>query len=115
MKLEVGQFVRTKSGIDKIIEIKEANKELDRYHIVTENNEMAFGYLAINKTIFVKDQLIDLIEVGDYVNGEKVYLIDGTMVVYLGSGANDLGYKENEIKSILTHEMFEANCYKVVE
>lgn len=57
---------------------------------------------------------IDLIEVGDFVNGSMVYekgkAINGEKWVHTYGG--HILY-ENEIKTILTHEQYEQNCYKV--
>lgn len=117
MKLEVGMYVRTNDGIDKIVEIKEANNDLDKYHIVTEKNEMAFGYLAINKTIFIKDNLIDLIEIGDYVNGEKVtWKNKKESRITLGDDSEyDTSISNESIKSIVTKEQFKSMEYVVKE
>ena len=59
--------------------------------------------------------LIDLIEVGDYVNG---HLVTATYMYHISlQNGKDyiLFHNDDEIKSILTHEQYEANCYKVVE
>ena len=67
------------------------------------------------------DNIIDLIEVGDFVNGYKVISVDydvmndTTECIELDLNSN---YQYNfisirQIKTILTHEQFEANCYKV--
>ena len=58
--------------------------------------------------------IIDLIEAGDYVNGKPVAEIyEDERCVTLDD--NDKGWntivKENEIKTILTKEQFENNCY----
>ena len=60
----------------------------------------------------VSHNLIDLIEVGDYVNGRQVYFIkDDELYEECIHGMCQI----KDIKSILTHEQYEANCYKVVE
>ena len=66
-------------------------------------------------------QLIDLIECGDFVNGYKVISVDydvmndTTECIELDLNSN---YQYNfisirQIKTILTKEQMEANCYKV--
>ena len=60
--------------------------------------------------------LIDLIEVGDYINGFLVLDID--TVLKTGEGkALDIEYGnyifDDEVKTILTKERYMANCYKV--
>lgn len=97
MKLEVGMIARTNKGL-LIDIIHDFDSELCAY----KRDE-------ITKASF---NLIDLIEVGDYVNGSKVSIIENNgkaLGVY-----EDYIY-ENEIKEVLTHEQYEANCYKVVE
>ena len=54
--------------------------------------------------------IIDLIEVGDLVNGEKVFNPNGLRWLYKNTGD-----EVKEIKSILTREQFKAMEYKVVE
>lgn len=121
MKLEVGMYVRTEKGIiDKIINVKEE----------TEMNYIVGNTISIN-TINVKTEngttvplstkasynIIDLIEVGDYVNGEKIEEIGNRKLYY---DCCDTGYKKgfihcDEIETIVTKEQFESLMYKVGE
>ena len=64
--------------------------------------------------------IIDLIEVGDYVNGDKVIRIETSsypedknvkIIVCCGDDDYYLYYNE-DIKTILTKEQYENNCYK---
>lgn len=65
--------------------------------------------------------LIDLLEVGDYVNGRLVLAIDYEkqnicLLIPLTdtkANTNIMWYGYEDIKTILTHEQFEANAYKV--
>ncbi len=133
MKLEVGMYVRTKDGhIDKIIKIN--NKSLNGRTIQVEKGKIdcCMGYEdftdLFNLSHYEKASysIIDLIEVGDYVNGEKVlhtnckleYLDDdsetGVNEVYNGLElTNHWIYFEHEIKSIVTKEQFEQMSYKI--
>lgn len=58
--------------------------------------------------------LIDLIEVGDYVNGKRVDFDRFENKLYVG---NDYDYqtfiKDMEIKTIVTHEQFKSVMYEV--
>lgn len=131
MKLEVGMYVRTKDGtIDKIIDVDTDWYELDadekekpykvyqlsQYYYDEEFNEETDWFL---ERFFVKasHNIIDLIEVGDYVNGIEINLKDEKGVYH---GAYDC-YDEyhftdpKEIKSIVTKEQFEQMQYKVGE
>lgn len=53
-------------------------------------------------------QLIDLIEEGDYVNGELITDKWDTRISSIRSNFN-----EEDIQTILTKESYMANCYKV--
>ena len=123
-EIEVGEFVRTTKGlITKIIsiEIEEYEDGTSEIFIETELNP---GYLDYTIEDIVKHskQLIDLIEVGDYVNGRevkhiamfegfpdypKLIFVDEIHLIPSDTCEND------EIKTILTKESYMANCYKV--
>lgn len=108
MKLEVGMYVRTDKGIAKI--------ENYNYHEELPNNPFDFNKYHIYKQDIIKssNSIIDLIEVGDYVNGKLIHSIqrtnDNAKLLEYGNG-NHI----KDIKSILTHEQYENNTYKVVE
>lgn len=125
--LKVGMYVRTEYGISKIVNIF---FEKAGVFIETDNGlgncSMATGG-KMHKGIYVleedygtfidnnvKDTIIDLIEVGDYVNGELVEYID--VDSYKDYVINN-GYwcKQENIKTIVTHEQFEQMQYKVGE
>ena len=109
--IEVGEYIRDKEGnITKIINTLSLFKDVELY--LGED-----GYQYSDNTIIKHSKnIIDLIEVGDYVNGQLVRDIvdDYTLIV-----PDKDGYYEeitiDEIKTILTKELFEANCYKVKE
>lgn len=67
----------------------------------------------------VSENLIDLIEVGDYVNGYKVVGKEGTLLYTEIEGIDRSGYHipisqyGEGIQTILTHELYEKNCYRV--
>ena len=109
-KIEVGEYIRTKDGrIDKV----------DRYSIgccvyhckngmcIDECETVGIPISDIKKHSL---NLIDLIEVGDYVNGQKVVGVSNV------SGwidtKEDVIYKDH-IKSIVTKEQFKAMEYEV--
>ena len=100
MKLEVGMIARTNKGL-LIDIIHDFDSELCAY----KRDE-------ITKASF---NLIDLIEAGDYVNG---HLVTATYMYHISlQNGKDyiLSHNDDEIKSILTHELYENNTYKVVE
>lgn len=101
MKLEVGLYVRTKDGIiSKIISIKNLD---ERAYLLN-------GFY-LNKDVIKKASynIIDILEVGDYVNGFPVIHKENDI---LKCGLL-VQFKENEIKSIVTKEQFESMSYKV--
>lgn len=132
-KLEHNMYVRTKNGsIDKITDITE-----ELYQREGDEDEKPYKIYKLNNTyyddefdedtnwffadFFVKSShnIIDLIEVGDYVNGEKVGYIDdcdGAMREYYydyEDASIDVGHWFEEIKSIVTKESIESVTYYV--
>lgn len=116
MKPEVGMFYRYKGQIGKYKKIT----ELDRYPSFTNN------YLRENEVILLNNakfsyNIIDILEVGDYVNGDKIEYIDdceGAMREFYYDYENpndDVGHWQEEIKTIITHEQMEQMAYKVGE
>ena len=122
--IEVGDYVRTKTGkIRKIVE------KLAQYYLI---EKVTFDEIVnCNNTAYEdgdivnhSKNIIDLIEVGDYVNGEKVFATEnrindnGEKIILTENYDEwtDNGVTSNkDIKTILTKELFEANCYKVKE
>lgn len=115
MELNVGDYVRTKSyGIRKI---NGFSSTLEEDFIDCNYNETT--NVLINKKEIIKSNpnIIDLIEVGDYVNKERVCHIeydenDNLQYIFTGNNYN-YALNEDDIKSVLTHEQFEAMEYKV--
>jgi hypothetical protein len=103
MELKEGMYVRTKGGfIDKIISFKST--------ISNDYVELEDEYYANKKDILkASNNIIDLIEVGDYVNGYEVTSKDQ----FLGIGNHDWYIADYEIKSIVTKEQFESMSYRV--
>ncbi len=115
-EIEVGEYIRTFNGeIGKIIKIKDDDEYSYDYYIC--DDDRATGL----KSYIVKHShnIIDLIEERDYVNGCKVYENHKTyLMVYQKVKNSEVDYNyinHDEIKSILTKEQFNANCYEVKE
>ena len=117
-EIEVNEYVRTRAGhIYKITNIDENG--------LIYWNKIQCGWSERQlEDIIVKHskQIIDLVEVGDYVNGRevkhiamfeefpdypKLIFVDETHLIPDDTCEND------EIQTILTKEQYLANCYKV--
>lgn len=101
-EIEVGDYVRTENGIiDKVDAL---------YGMIENTVYLKQQSLWFNADYIVKHskQLIDLIEEGDYVNGELITDKWDTRVSSIRSN-----FSEEDIKTILTKESYLANCYKV--
>lgn len=122
MKIEVGEYVRTKKGIiDKI-------KTINKYGVITKyddkedkisivENYYINNGLEVNEDDIVKHSknIIDLIEVGDIVHTRDVLNED---IVYIWSEEYLKALKEDlnngiELVDMLTKEQYRENCYTV--
>ena len=112
--IEVGEYVRIDNdfrlialGIGEVIRINQ-----DTIY-VKMNFELPFAFKIENIAKHYKN-LIDLIEGGDIVNKGYIYEIgnteDGHKWIH---NLNGLLLFEKDIKTILTHEQYQANCYTV--
>ena len=129
MKLEVGKWCRTKKGtIFKIIGGNVDMWEIDiDYSYLSKCENEDYNSYAYNKNNSLFEDLvvkasyniINILEVGDYVNGYKIGYIDdckGAMREFYYDYENpkeDVGNYEEEIKSVITHEQIEQMAYKV--
>ena len=121
MKLEVGMYVRTIGGIERLKKENDNGWFFEKSMIIKPDN--------IEKYIIKASyNIIDILEVGDYVNGSKVIDIsiigkDKEKWVWVEQtedsdnkyGDDYVGYNNDQIKSIVTHEQMEQMAYKVGE
>lgn len=127
MKLEVGQFVRTKDGtIGKIIAIDLAKPRQEKYPNHPSKKHWRDkiliscykGWRTTQNIIKASYNIIDILEVGDYVNGEKIDYIsiskDGKKRPLIRDNIYFFD-KYISIKSIITKEQFKQMEYKVEE
>lgn len=124
--MNVGEYARLNNTLYNTVVILKI-MEVFENTILTENDGSIYqGEYGIDEIINHSYNIIDLIEVGDYVNGEKVCYLKGDIndsevahkedVLY--TEYNDeygewYGYAEDEIETIATKEQFEAIQYKV--
>lgn len=107
-KIEINEYVRTEDGIiDKVERFSvgccvwhcENGMCIDECNCIGTHLENIVNH---------SKHLIDLIEVGDYVNGELITDKWDTRISSIRSN-----FSEEDIKTILTKESYMANCYKV--
>lgn len=118
-KLEVGMYCYNKTnrklGIGEIINFQRNNNVNIRY-----KNDIELVSIG---NVIASNNVIDLIEVGDYVNGHKVYDdfrldTDDYGIDFIEIGVESDKFlnhyiREDEIKSIVTKEQFEAMKYEI--
>ena len=117
MKLEVGMYVRLENDVEDIVIINKIANVFETT-ILTENDGSNYqGEYTKENVVKASYNIIDILEVGDYVNGRKIVdifydAIDNVMnICVLGS----IVYDNNEVKSVITHEQMEQMAYKVGE
>ena len=116
--MKVGDYVRTRWGcIAKFEGIHEKFYEFD--NIIMDESSAVREELFVDIVEKSSPNIIDLIEVGDYVNGEKVIRLFNPMFLSMGELpyviTDKSRYEPQEIKSIVTCEQFSQMEYKVGE
>ena len=110
-EIKAGEYVRTNRGnIDKVIIDYNGrcnNSNCNRKHISCKYDY--YNEEDITKHSF---NIIDLIEVGDYVNGERILDITGDYI-HTNETDHNRFYLAKHIKTILTKEQYQANYYIV--
>ncbi len=120
MEIKEGNYIRTRKGITKILE------DCGDLLIVDKNgtihSDCNFNEYVKREDIWdAKESIIDLIRIGDYINGNKVirietssYLEDKNVKIIVCCGDDDYySYYNEDIKSIVTKEQFENMEYNV--
>ena len=122
--LEPNMYVRTKKGC--ILQI--LRETYSKY--ISRNKELCYEVdkpINVNMELYDEDilkashNIIDLIEVGDYVNGYPVYETieypDNTRAIVIADDNKSIIWEESSqyIKSIVTKEQFSQMEYKVGE
>lgn len=119
-EIKVGEYVRSlvNGEISKVLEVSDLLEEPNIKYYKTGK----FTGFCLTEYYNVKhsSNIIDLIEIGDYVNGSKVvaekYKNYDMNFIYVDSKISfGWGYgviPENDIKSIVTKEKFEKESYR---
>lgn len=108
LDLKVGNYIRTTSGkIQKIISLYDTGDVFTNTHSCIKQENI----------ILSSNNIIDLVKVGDYVNGIPVFIDEEGYLCQTRVNADDEVYYETlkvkNIKSIVTKEQFEKISYEV--
>ena len=127
-EIEIGEYVRSKFGeikrVDKIFYNKKTSGIEEYGQLIEKDNEGAESYTVVNAREVLKHSknIIDLIEIGDYVNGYRVIELirlsneEISICVYKNKEYMHCEIlKEKDIKTILTYEKYKNNCYEAEE
>lgn len=124
MKLEVGMYARLVNDVEDIVVINKIANVFETT-ILTENDGSIYqGEYTKENVIKASYNIIDILEVGDYVNGKKIVDIgcltngprEGTKVIDYYITPSAVSYLENEdIKSVVAKELFEYMEYRIGE
>lgn len=127
MNIEVGEYIRDRAGnirkVSRTMPIYENDLLLSNSYYIEFDN---LGNVETYRSSYIEEimtkhshNIIDLIEVDDIVNGERVMCLRNKDCHYdIGTEYSDdwgeyFGYNKDEIKTILTHEQYESNCYRL--
>ncbi len=119
-EIEVGEYVRTKNGYITRVDESTNIFNLGYKEQYVDMETTIYGFTCEEEIVNHSKQLIDLIEVGDYVNGHRVVNEiwgedDNNLYFEIEGGFNKAQYiGEKDIQTILTEESYMANCYKKV-
>lgn len=133
--MKVGEYVRTKKGIAKylglgrdILKHETSKYTYEHYYSQHLFDNYIFNvghdygdsltydeFNNIDKLGKVKENIIDLIEVGDYVNGNLVSFVGADSIEVFWYKDEKQWLDKEDIKSIVTKEQFEQMAYKVGE
>ena len=117
MKLEAGMYVRHKpllsSKYVKINKIKEIEEKENCLHIWLEDKDLITEKYLIKASY----NIIDILEVGDYVNG---YYVEDVLKTFVNVAVGSNYFQsptiyEKDIKSIVTKKQFEDMEYRIGE
>lgn len=118
MKLKVGDYVRIvdnlgKQFIGEIYNINDFREPSMKYAVDCQIfNDYAF--VGEERILKSSPNIIDLIQVGDYVNGKEIeQIINNELYFETNDMASIISFKEKDIKSIVTKEQFKSMEYRI--
>lgn len=117
MEIEIGEYVRTSNNGIKRIDTIFKNKTVNKYgyEIGSEWDGKLYSYIKTTDILKHSKNIIDLIEINDYVNRYRVEDISiETNEVLLDN--NGFSWRTLQAKdTILTKEQYNQNCYRLEE
>ena len=113
-KIEIGEYIRTIDGYIRKIDNINTGRKITIYgeHILDIPYKNSKS-VAKKKIIKHSKNIIDLIEVGDYVNGKLIHKVDirkDSAYIYYGNCKTFTNY---QINSVVTHQQFKEMEYRV--
>lgn len=116
MKLEVGMYVRLQNDVEHTVIINKIAHVFETA-ILTENDGSIYqGVYTKENVIKASYNIIDILEVGDYVNGLPIQKINKYLFTnekYLNLLGSCSDWENEDIKSVITHEQMKQMAYKV--
>lgn len=126
-EIAVNEYVRTNGRIYKVLDMDNVFLYVDKEVRYSEEYNASIHYINRDEYEIEKHSpnIIDLIEVGDYVNGHKVgriyevpnkeigKVIDTDISELLGWETEPLTIYKEDIKTIVTREQFKGVMYEV--
>lgn len=122
-EIEVGEYVRTSNNGIKRIDTIFKNKTVNKYgyEVGSEWDGKLYSYIKTTDILKHSKNIIDLIEVGDFVNGYTIITVNYEEQYITTLFVNNFGEKaikvlqDTDIKTILTKEQYNQNCYRLEE
>lgn len=122
MELEVGMYVRLVNDVEDIVVINKIANVFETT-ILTENDGSNYqGEYTKENVVKASYNIIDILEVGDYVNGYKVSLKGYDYAHFVqcdypveNGTTNHYKFYKQAIKSVVTKELFEIAEYRIGE
>lgn len=121
MKIEEGMYVRLRGGyIRRVLEIENSNGYSDIYRLDGDGKiyeHATYNWTRKDLIIKASRNIIDLIEVGDFIDNyvvEQIYDYEnGNRTIFLSNGFDEIDDNYILENGVVTHEQFEREAYKV--
>lgn len=95
--IEIGEYVRTKKG--KIFQYSKGRAYLGKDNKIVKHSKNIIDLIEVGDIVFIED----------FIGYSFIHIYSVEMLEALKEDVK----REVKIKSILTHEQYEQNCYKI--